>query len=104
MKNGRIRILDKVYFEYELYPTYKLLDEYFGCHIVEFKVEGIEHEEPKSTIKLLEISNDYSISQLPGVAYLWIEDKSSRLKYLIKDKLSCKAKIEETATIIKIIK
>ena len=59
--------------------------------------------EPNDTKILAEISNDYIVSPLPGVAHLWIQD-TSRLRFLIKDGQKCKAEVNGTAKIVKLIK
>ena len=55
--------------------------------------------EPENEKRLIEVSNDYIVSPLPGTAHLWIQD-TSRLRYLIKDGQKCKAEVNGTAKII----
>ena len=99
---GKIIIGKKVYFEYcnnNLCKNYNTL--FRRCKY--FNGYCDEKEAYEVSKRLIEVSNDYIVSPLPGTAHLWIQD-TSRLRFLIKDGQKCKAEVNGTAKIVELIK
>ena len=94
---GKIRIKDKVYFEY--HELEKPLPSYeSGCHLEYHKLKLKEY---KASKKLIEVSNEHIVDNIyPNSVYIYIENRLRKAK----NNQPCKAKItENTCTIIELL-
>ena len=101
MKTGKIRIKDKVYFEYYESPKPNRLNYPFAIFTrkhyltkISYKKAMVKHEASK---QLIEVVNDYDQNS--------IKIKGIELRHWYKDNQKCKAEITNNrATIIELIK